>query len=155
MATEIELSTGEHTVKWSKTGYDDLIATINVTDTGVSCVSVDVPGGACYSSTAPGVTIPSSFTVVGHLKKKPTTGVTICDYIDSAGWNALVNDHLLALYYKFIGLDALAENTRLKIPLSKRPSALPDTITNDYLLGTYYYFIGLKSLGNSKTGCNY
>ena len=72
MATDIELSTGQHTVKWSKTGYDDLIATINVTDTGVSCVSVDVPGGACYSSTPPGVLIPSSFTVVGYLKK--TTG---------------------------------------------------------------------------------
>ncbi|RLG35331.1 hypothetical protein DRN97_00030 [Methanosarcinales archaeon] len=66
MATDIELSTGQHTVKWSKTGYDDLIATINVTDTGVSCVSVQ--NGACYSSTPPGVLIPSSFTVVGYLK---------------------------------------------------------------------------------------
>ena len=77
MATDIELSTGQHTVKWSKTGYDDLIATINVTDTGVSCVSVDVPAGACYSSmpvTPPGVLIASEspFTVVGYLKK--TTG---------------------------------------------------------------------------------
>jgi len=68
MATDIELALGEHTVKWSKAGYDDLIAKINVTDTGVSCVSVDVPGGACGSTTPPGVVI-SDFTVTGYLKK--------------------------------------------------------------------------------------
>ncbi|MCW3140599.1 MAG: hypothetical protein N2V72_00240 [Methanophagales archaeon] len=68
MATDIELTLGEHTVKWSKTGYEDLIAKINVTDTGVSCVSVDVPGGACGSSTPPGVVI-SDFTVTGYLKE--------------------------------------------------------------------------------------
>jgi len=152
MATEIELALGEHTVKWSKTGYDDLIAKINVTDTGVSCVSVDVPGGACGSTTPPGVVV-SDFTVTGYLKK--VTGVTIRDYIDSAGWNNLTNDHLLALYYKFVGLDPAAESTRSKIPESKRPSAFPSTITNDYLLGIYYYFIGYKDLGNKKTGCNY
>jgi len=68
MAMDIELALGEHTVKWSKAGYDDLIAKINVTDTGVSCVSVDVPGGACGSTTPPGVVI-SDFTVTGYLKK--------------------------------------------------------------------------------------
>jgi len=149
MATEIELALGEHTVKWSKAGYDDLIATINVMDTGVSCVSVK--GGACGSTTPPGVVISDSFTVTGYLKET----FTICDYINSAGWNNLTNDHLLALYYKFVGLDSIAESTRKKIPEAKRPTAFPSTITNDYLLGTYYYFIGLKSLGNNKTGCNY
>jgi len=156
MATDIELTLGEHTVKWAKAGYGDLIAKIKVADTGVSCVSVDVPGGKCYSSTpvtAPGVLITSAapFRVTGYLKE----AFTICDYIDSAGWNAMVNEHLLALYYKFIKLDTVAENTRMKIPSAKRPTAFPSTITNDYLLGTYYYFIGLKSLGNNKTGCSY
>ena len=69
MATDIELTLGEHTVKWSKAGYDDLIAKINVTDTGVSCVSVE--GGACGSTTPPGV-VTSDFTVTGYLKTKVT-----------------------------------------------------------------------------------
>ncbi len=148
MATEIELALGEHTVKWSKAGCEDLIATINVTDTGVSCVSVE--GGACGSTTPPGV-ITSDFTVTGYLKET----FTICDYIDSAGWDNLTSDHVYALYYKFIGLDTVAENTRKKIPEAKRPSTFPCSITSDYVFGTYYYFIGLKSLGNNKTGCNY
>ena len=116
----------------------------------MSCVSVDVPGGACGSTTPPGV-VTSDFTVTGYLKE----AFTICDYIDSAGWDNLTNEHLVALYYKFLGYDTEAEKMRLKIPEAKRPTTFPRLLTNDYLVGIYYYFIGYKESGNNKTGCNY
>jgi len=75
MAISVSLEVGRHEIKWSKEGYEDLIATIEVSDEGVSCISVQ--DGECYTSTPvtpPGVLITSEepFTVVGYLKKKAT-----------------------------------------------------------------------------------
>jgi len=138
MATDIELSTGQHTVKWSKTGYDDLIATINVTDTGVTCVSVDVPGGACYSSTAPGVTIPSSFTVVGHLKK--TTGAPgVCSWITNKGGpSKLTSYDITQLILAYIKIGDVGF-----------------TVTTAHITGCILYYLGRTSVGNTMTGCSF
>lgn len=69
-----ELDLGDYEVTWTLSGCDTLNAEIRVTDTGVTCLSVTL--GACYSATAPGVTI-STFNVTGHLKSAvapPTEG---------------------------------------------------------------------------------
>lgn len=64
---EKELDLGDYEVTWTFSGsYDTLKAVISVTNTGVTCLSVEA-GGVCYSATPPGVTI-SAFTVTGHLK---------------------------------------------------------------------------------------
>ena len=149
MATEIELALGEHTVKWSNAGYDDLIAKINVMDTGVSCVSVDVPGGACGSTTPPGVVV-SDFTVTGYLKKT----ADICSWIDESGVTNLTLDHALYVYYLSRGWTSLAD--KKYAGLSPKPSELDTTLaTLDNALGVFYYSQGWTSLGNKKTGCSY
>ena len=150
MAIQRELSIGEHTVKYSKPpDYADLVATINVGDNAVTCIS-----GPCGVTGPPGV-IASGFTVTGYLAE--ALEVTICNYIDSSGWDGMVWDHVLGLLYKFNGLDAMAENTRLKILEANRPNAFPSNMTEnwDWYLGALYYFNNLKTLGNGKTGCNY
>jgi len=60
----VGLEEGEHEVVWTKEGYEDLIATIEVSDAGVSCIRVQ--NGK--------VLIPSPFTVIGYLKKKGFCG---------------------------------------------------------------------------------
>ena len=62
---EKDLELGDYEVTWTLSGRDTLIASIRVTDTSVTCLSVT--SGACNSATPPGVTI-SSFTVTGYLK---------------------------------------------------------------------------------------
>ena len=70
---EVKLSPGQHEIKWTLSNYDTLTSTIEVTKTGVICISVN---GVCYSTTPPGVAI-SGFSVTGHLKPSgvapPTT----------------------------------------------------------------------------------
>ena len=61
---EAKLSLGQHEIKWTLSGHDTLTATIEVTKTGVICISVN---GVCYSTTPPGVAI-SGFFVTGYLK---------------------------------------------------------------------------------------
>jgi len=63
---EVELTLGSHNVLWSAPNYADLVATIDVGESGVSCVSVT--GGSCDLITPPGV-IASGFTVTGYLKE--------------------------------------------------------------------------------------
>jgi hypothetical protein len=70
----VDLSPGDHTVKWTLNGYIQLIAVINVSTGGiVSCKSVT--GGACGSSTPPGVTIAGN-TITGYLKSTSTSTPT-------------------------------------------------------------------------------
>ena len=69
-----ELDLGDYEVTWTLSGRDTLTASIRVTDTGVTCLSVTA--GTCNSATPPGVTI-SAFTVTGCLKSAvapPTKG---------------------------------------------------------------------------------
>ena len=62
---EVKLSPGQHEVKWTLSGHDTLTATIEVSNTGVICISVI--DGVCRSIIPPGVTI-SGWAVTGHLK---------------------------------------------------------------------------------------
>lgn len=148
MTETIDLTLGDHVATWTCDGYEPLVCTINVTDTEVTCVSVE--DGTCGVGDLPYV-IANGLNVTGHL----VGGSDICTYIDSARHDNLTNKHLVALYYQFIGLTDQAESTRLTIPVDKRPDGFPSTIENKHLVGSYYYFIGLTSPGNDQTGCEY
>ena len=77
MATEVELSLGQHQVLWSLAGYADLNATIDVTESAVTCVS-----GPCGVTGPPGV-IASGFVVTGHLLESAVNDFT--SWVESKG----------------------------------------------------------------------
>ena len=81
MATK-SLTEGNHTIQVSLTGYDTLNATINVTATGVLCVSVTV--GTC-TSTPPGVvcSTPSGVRTVTVYLKEATGASAKCTWINA------------------------------------------------------------------------
>jgi len=175
---EVSVSPGQHEIVLVADGYYALKVKINVTDSGVSCLSAeygtyeestgtftkvgDASCDACYSKEN-GVCI-SGFTIDAYLKAKegptptPTpspAGYTICDWVNSAGKGNLVWSHVLALYYKYQELDSLAESQRTSIPSNKRPSQFPDSISWKDVLGTYYYYQELYSLGDAQIGCGW
>lgn len=146
----VDLTPGDHTIKWTLNGYETLSAKINVSDTGVvTCISVT--GGSCGSSSPSGVTISNS-TINGYLSvsasptPSPTPTVTpapadICEWIKGqGGWNNLYwSAHVLQAYYVYIGAEG------------KTIGYSP--VTWNSVLGLYYYYMGQKDMGNSKTGC--
>ena len=172
---EVEVTMGEHELIFVADGYHALKVNINVTTTGVECLSAeygefnettkeftkkgDASCDACATKEN-GVCI-TNFDIHGYLKPveevvtPPPAGYTTCDWVNSAGKGNLTTPFYLALYYKFLGLDTQAENQRLSIPENIRPSQFPDTIeTKDYL-GTYYYFLGLYTQGDAQIGCGW
>lgn len=67
----INLTEGNHTIKWTLSGYNDLTAQIRVSSTGaVTCISV--VSGSCGGSSVPRVSISGS-TVTGFMKSGTTT----------------------------------------------------------------------------------
>lgn len=59
----LKLAIGEHTVEWRAPNYEPLLCEIDVTETGIICLS-DV---VCGKTTLPSVKI-IGWTVTGHLK---------------------------------------------------------------------------------------
>lgn len=59
----IDLVIGEHIIEWRATDYAPLTCKIDVTETGIVCLSLPV----CGKTTPPGVEI-IGWTVTGHLK---------------------------------------------------------------------------------------
>ena len=73
----VDLSPGDHLIKWVLDGYSTLQATINVSTSGViTCKSVT--GGTCSATVAPTIRISGS-TITGYLK----AGTTVTGY---SGW---------------------------------------------------------------------
>ena len=146
----VELTAGDHTVKWTLSGYNILNAVINVSSTGVvTCKSVT--DGLCGGTALPRVSVSGS-TVTGYLLSVATPTLTpiptpvpadICSWITAqGGWNNLNwTNHVLKAYYVYIGAPGYT--------IGYSP------VTWDSVLGLYYYYIGLKSMGNSKTGCGF
>ena len=98
---EVKLSPGQHEVTWTLSGYDTLIATIEVTKTGVFCVSV--VDGVCRSTIPPSVAI-SGFTVTGHLKPSGVAP-TFSGWIASKGGkDAIAYADTLEIGDAYIGL---------------------------------------------------
>jgi len=130
---DYELTLGTHEIVWSKTGYADLNATINVGESAVSCVSVI--GGSCGSATPPGV-VASGFTVTGYLSE---LAVGICSWItDKGGWNALTVPNIFELVDQYLGF-----------------GGLPFTPTITQIMGCIDYYLGFRDSGNTKTGCSF
>jgi hypothetical protein len=93
----VDLTAGEHTVKWTLSGYSQLIAVINVSSAGaVTCKSVT--GGSCGSSTPPGVVVSGS-TVTGYLLSgatpTPTPGYN--SWVASMGGATGIKGNLIAV----------------------------------------------------------
>ena len=82
MATK-SLTEGNHTIQVSLAGYDTLNATINVTATGVQCVSV--VNGACGGSGLPRVvcSTPSGVRTVTVYLKEATGTSAKCTWINA------------------------------------------------------------------------
>lgn len=89
---DVELSLGEHLVLWSMPGYADLNATIDVTESAVTCVSV--VGGSCGSTTPPGV-FASDFTVTGYLAEAVAD---FTSWVESKGGVAAIEGNKAAVF---------------------------------------------------------
>ena len=124
----VRLEEGEHEVVWTKEGYEDLIATIEVSDTGVSCISVQ--NGKCYAR--PGVLIPSPFTVIGYLKKKEG----FCEWIENKIEEGLKIYDIMELVKAYLG----------KIDLGFE-------VTIIMIMATVLYYLGEIDTGNKLSGC--
>ena len=92
MSTVVELSLGQHNVLWSMLGYADLNATIDVTESAVTCVSV--VGGSCGSTTPPGV-FASDFTVTGYLAEAVAD---FTSWVESKGGVAAIEGNKAAVF---------------------------------------------------------
>jgi len=171
---EVEVTMGEHELIFVADGYYALKVNINVTSSGVECLSAeygefdettkeftkkgDASCDACATKEN-GVCI-TNFDIHGYLKPveeeaPPPTGYTTCDWVNSAGKGNLVWAHVLALLYKYQGLDSLAESQRSSIPDDVRPPQFPDTVEWKDVLGTLYYYQTLYSLGDAQIGCGW
>ena len=122
MSTEVELSLGPHSVLWSMAGYADLNATIDVTESAVSCVSVT--GGSCSSITPPGV-VASGFAVTGYLAE---AAADIYSWLAEKGGKEDVDSaEFVELKMAYLGI-----------------APLPFTPTSSHVVGTkYYYFYSI------------
>ena len=87
--TTIDLAPGDHTIKWSLSGYEPLTATINVGNTGtISCVSV-------ISHTCTEMISIVGDLVIGLLRL--ISGVTFDSWIESKGGVAAIKGNLIIM----------------------------------------------------------
>lgn len=133
----VSLTEGPHDIQISLDGYNTLQATINVSATGVTCVSV--VGGACGGTGLPRVST-SAWTVTTYLKTA-TTVDDVCSWLTGlGGWRNLQwASHVLEAYYVYIG--------------AAGHSVGFSPVTWNDVLGLYYYYINDPTAGNGKIGC--
>lgn len=94
---QVELPLGQHTVRWEMEGYEDLVALINVTETGIECVNVT--GGSCNSTTPPGVVV-SDNRIVGYMLQvvtAPPEQFTSFDDWKQRKWGGSIQGKLVAI----------------------------------------------------------
>lgn len=137
----LQLTEGEHIVKWTLAGYDILEARISVSSTGfVTCLSVT--GSSCSATAAPKITISNSATagatITGYLAQG-TTAANICAWISvKGGPNDLSTQEIMELVDAKLGFRNIGF-----------------TPTTPQIMGVVDYRMGFVSSGNSKTGCSY
>lgn len=97
----VDLVAGDHTIKWTLSGYSQLAVVINVSTTGaVMCKSVT--GDPCGSSSPPGVVVSGS-TVTGYLLSgatptpTPTPTPGYSNWLTSMGGVAGIKGNLIAV----------------------------------------------------------
>lgn len=118
----MSLSEGQHTIQISLSGYDTLQATINVSSTGVTCVSVT--GGACGGTGLPRVAT-SGWTVTTYLK----TGAVA---IGRCGWIATQDTSKVV----FISEMVLAYNNLANIGFTPTAAEIGNAVLMYSNLGT-------------------
>ena len=171
---EVEVTMGEHELIFVADGYHALKVNINVTTTGVECLSAeygefnettkeftkkgDASCDACATKEN-GVCI-TNFDIHGYLKPveeeaPPPSEFTICDWVNSAGKGNLTPEFYRALFYKYVGWDDLAESQRQAIPEDIRPPRFPDSIEARFYRGVFYYYAGWYDMGDAQIGCNW
>lgn len=118
----VALTEGQHTIQISLNGYDTLNATINVSSTGVTCVSVT--DGACGGSSLPRVST-SVWTVTTYLKEgaAPT---------DRCGWIATKDTSKVV----FISEMVLAYNNLANIGFTPTAAEIGNAVLMYSNLGT-------------------
>jgi len=141
----VNLTSGNHTVKMTLSGYYQLNAVINVSDTGfVTCVSVS--GGSCGSSVPPSITI-SGTTVTGYLSSSstptptgtPVPSTDICNWIVGlGGWRSITSYSIMTLVGAYSG------NQNVGF-----------VVTSSHIMGAVAYYSGNVTSGNSLTGCSF
>ncbi len=133
----VDLAPGDHTIKWTLSGYSQLTAIINVGSTGiVTCKSVT--GGSCGSSISPGVLVSGS-TITGYILYgvTPTPSNDMCSWIVGlGGWDAIKAYDIMSLVGAYSG------NVNIGF-----------TVTSASIMGAVAYYSGNASSGNSLTGC--
>jgi hypothetical protein len=118
----MSLTEGQHTIQISLNGYDTLNATINVSSTGVTCVSVI--GGDCGGSSLPRVST-SGWAVTTYLKSGAVT-------TDRCTWIATKDTSKVA----FISEMVLAYNNLSNIGFTPTAGELGNAVLMYSNLGT-------------------
>ena len=137
----VNLTPGDHTVKWTLSGYNTLESVITVSSTGaVSCKGVT--GGSCNISTPPGVIV-SGTTVTGYLKVSgtptptPVPSSSICAWITGLGGRTAITAYsIMTLVSAYSGATSIGF-----------------TVTASHIMGAVAYYSGNVTSGNSLTGC--
>jgi len=139
----ITLTEENHRIVVTLVGFDDFDAWINVSSTGVTCVSVS-GSSPCPASGTPRLDVSGSTATIS-MNPRSTGG--ICDWITGfGGWKSIewVN-HVLAAYYVYIGVPGYTVGF--------------SPVTWNDVLGLYFYYINQArndpSSGNAKTGCGF
>jgi len=118
----VSLSEGQHTIQVSLSGYDTLNATINVTASGVSCITV--VGGNCGGSGLPRVST-SGWTASAYLKSSSVAA-------GRCAWISTQNTSMVA----FISNMVLAYNNLQDIGFVPSASEIGDGVLMYSNLGT-------------------
>lgn len=78
----VKLAEKEHTIKVQLTGYTNFEATIDVLDSGVTCINVTV--GLCAGSDVPRLEVPTDWSI--NVVMQPIPGEsTFADWIEDMG----------------------------------------------------------------------
>lgn len=131
MAT-VTLTSGNHIIEWSLEGYETILATVDVSSTGImKCISVTA--GTCADL----VSIIGN-EVKGLLNQIAVTA-PVCTWISGvSGWQALATFDIMDLVKGYLGVTDLGF-----------------TVTTAHIMGAIAYYNNQLSSGNTLTGCDF
>ncbi|MHC1566934.1 MAG: hypothetical protein ACXQTD_04255 [Candidatus Syntropharchaeia archaeon] len=135
----VELTTGEHEIEFVKDGYEVLAAKVDVTDSGVSCISVQsdwkvIPGG-CDSPTPPGVVV-SDYSLTAYLQEEKIKK-DICSWIEERGGRYAIGSYdITELILTYVGIKDLGFK-----------------VTSAHVAGAIMYYNKNIPAGDALTGC--
>jgi len=132
----VELTAGEHEIKFVKDGYETLLTRVDVTDSGISCISVESGGkdisGGCGSSTPPGVVV-SGYNLTAYLQEKPKRPCPCGSYgdFDGDGFVSEEDEAFIAFYITF-GWDQIKNKLSItEEEFKKRADVNGDGVVNE------------------------